>query len=83
MTPLILRAARRLVQKPLPFRPFTTSGFKVIPSSHLVEEETWEWYSLKNFYPVRIGEVFKAQYRVVGKLGYGGYATVWLCRDLV
>ena len=82
--PTLLRATRRLVQKRLPHRPFSTNSlWPTIPASHLVEEETWEWYSPETFYPVRIGEVFKAQYQVVGKLGFGGSATVWLCRDLL
>ncbi|KAI0926430.1 hypothetical protein AcW1_008610 [Taiwanofungus camphoratus] len=77
----LLRAARRLVRKPSP-RLFPTSGFDVIDNSRLVEEETWEWYRPDEFYPVQVGEVFQSKYQVVGKLGYGGYATVWLCRDL-
>ncbi|KAI0080949.1 CMGC/SRPK protein kinase [Panus rudis PR-1116 ss-1] len=59
------------------------TGFSVIDNKYLVEEEGWEWYSPEQFYPVRIGEVFNSQYQVVGKLGYGAYATVWLCRDLL
>ena len=43
------------------------TGFEVIGSSCLVEEEKWEWYNPEEFYPVRIGEVFKSQYQVVGK----------------
>ncbi|KZT02281.1 protein kinase [Laetiporus sulphureus 93-53] len=69
-------------RRPSPPRLFPTSGFEVIDNSCLVEEETWEWYRPDEFYPVRIGEVLKSKYQVVGKLGYGGYATVWLCRDL-
>ncbi|TFK89729.1 kinase-like protein [Polyporus arcularius HHB13444] len=49
----------------------------------LIEEERVPWYDPKDFYPIRIGEVFQSRYQVVGKLGYGGYSTVWLCRDLV
>ncbi|PCH38829.1 kinase-like protein [Wolfiporia cocos MD-104 SS10] len=74
---------RRMMRiTPSPPRLFPTRGFEVIDNSCLVEEETWEWYRPDEFYPVRIGEVFKSKYQVVGKLGYGGYATVWLCRDL-
>ena len=79
----LFRAARRFLRGPLPPRVFPTAGFDVIDSSHRVEEETWEWYTPDEFYPVRIGEVFKSKYQVVGKLGYGANATVWLCRDLV
>ena len=79
----LLRSAQRLLRKPLSPRIFPTTGFNIIDKSYLVEEETWEWYKTEEFYPVRIGEVFKSQYQVVAKLGYGAYATVWLCRDLM
>ena len=36
-------------------RQFPTTGFKVIGSSSLVEEEEWEWYKPEEFYPVRMG----------------------------
>jgi len=66
-------------------RQFPTTGFEVIGSSCLVEEEKLEWCNPEEFYPVRIGEVFKSQYQVVGKLGYGAFAsgTAWLCRVLL
>ncbi|KIW19693.1 hypothetical protein PV08_00267 [Exophiala spinifera] len=46
------------------------------------EEERLPWYDAAQFYPVRIGELFDSKYKVVGKLGYGAYSTVWLCRDV-
>ena len=49
--------------------------------SQLIEEERLPCYDPKQFYPVQIGEIFKSRYKVVGKLGYGTYSTVWLCRD--
>src|ERR1700733_2434493 len=78
----LLCMARRIVRNPSTPRQFPTTGFEVITNLHLVEEEQWEWYKPEEFYPVRIGEIFKSQYQVVGKLGYGAYATAWLCRDL-
>ena len=50
--------------------------------SRLLEEESFPWYGQEIFYPVRIGEVFKSRYQVIGKLGYGSVSTAWLCRDL-
>ncbi|KAE8150472.1 protein kinase [Aspergillus avenaceus] len=50
--------------------------------SNKVEEEKLAWYSHENFFPVKIGDVFQSKYQVVEKLGYGGYSTVWLCKDL-
>ncbi|KAI0723962.1 kinase-like domain-containing protein [Cerioporus squamosus] len=71
---------------PLPPRTFSTANLPEIPvldPSEPVEEEDWPWYDPEHYYPVRIGDVYQSRYRVVGKLGYGGYSTVWLCRDLV
>ncbi|KAL4809322.1 kinase-like domain-containing protein [Aspergillus unguis] len=63
-------------------RCFPSSGWEDVDTSVPVEEETTPNYKPENFYPARIGEVFKNRYQVVGKLGYGSSATVWLCRDL-
>ncbi|KIY50038.1 putative CDK4/6 [Fistulina hepatica ATCC 64428] len=78
----IFNLGRRLLRRPpsLP-RQFPTSGFQILDVAQPIEEETFSWYDPTNYYPVRIGDVYKS-YQVVGKLGYGGYSTVWLCRDL-
>ena len=59
------------------------TGFEVLGSEYRLEEEIWSWYNPEEYYPVRIGEIFKDKYQVVGKLGFGSVSTVWLCRDLV
>jgi serine/threonine-protein kinase SRPK3 len=64
-------------------RDFPSSGFELIDPSEEIEEETIPGYKAQKFYPVRIGEVFRERYQVVGKLGYGASSTVWLCRDIV
>ncbi len=53
-----------------------------ISSDVMIEEEKLKFYEPEQYYPVHIGEVVKSRYEVVGKLGYGAYSTVWLCRDL-
>jgi serine/threonine-protein kinase SRPK3 len=63
-------------------RLFPTTGFTSIPSSEIVEEENWPWYTLQSFYPVHIGDVLHSKYQVLYKLGYGTTATIWMCRDL-
>ena len=68
---------------PLSPRPPSTATFQTLDPSRLIEEETLPMYNSQAFYPVRIGQVFQSRYQVVGKLGYGAYSTVWLCRDLV
>ena len=34
------------------------------------------------YHPVHIGDIYHERYRVIHKLGYGAYSTVWLTRDL-
>lgn len=46
------------------------------------EEERLPWYNPDQFYPIPIGEILDASYKVLGKLGYGAYSTVWLCRNV-
>jgi serine/threonine-protein kinase SRPK3 len=62
---------------------FPNSGWEIIDPLLPIEEESIPTYRAEKFYPVRIGEVFNNRYQVVGKLGYGSSATVWLCRDLL
>ncbi|KAI9823540.1 MAG: hypothetical protein M1826_007696 [Phylliscum demangeonii] len=43
-----------------------------------------EWiedYHPGGFHPVRLDEVFNDRYRVIRKLGYGSFSTVWLAVD--
>jgi serine/threonine protein kinase len=47
----------------------------------LVEEQSLPRYSQKKYYPVNIGETLHDRYRILAKLGYGAYSTVWLARD--
>lgn len=54
----------------------------VLDSTDKLEDEKLAWYSKDIFFPVNIGSVFYSKYQVVGEMGYGGYSTVWLCRDL-
>lgn len=64
-------------------RVFPRSGWDIVNASLQIEEESIPNYRPERFYPVYIGEIFNGQYQVVGKLGYGSSATVWLCRDLL
>ncbi|KAJ0415775.1 protein kinase [Aspergillus carlsbadensis] len=82
----MLRLGRRLSQsffiRPTRLaRQISQSAVVLNPNAKL-EEETLRWYGPDRFYPVRIGDVFRSRYQVLGKLGYGGYSTAWLCKDL-
>ncbi|KAE8401792.1 kinase-like domain-containing protein [Aspergillus pseudonomiae] len=71
------------LRSPLEPRVFPTSGWDNIDPSLPVEEESIPSYRPEKFYPAHLGEVFNRRYQVVGKLGYGSSATVWLSRDLL
>lgn len=47
-------------------------------SYQLIEEVTLPQFNQKRYYPVKIGDIFKQQYPIIAKLGYGAYSTVWL-----
>ncbi|KAM3511258.1 hypothetical protein MY11210_005127 [Beauveria gryllotalpidicola] len=38
-------------------------------------------YSPGGYHPIEIGSVLHGRYRVIDKLGYGGWSTVWLVHD--
>lgn len=43
--------------------------------------ETLEKYRPGGYHPIMIGDMLHGRYRIVDKLGFGGYSTVWLARD--
>ncbi|XP_037900612.1 SRSF protein kinase 3 [Glossina fuscipes] len=46
------------------------------------EQEDAAQYCRGGYHPVVIGDIFDSRFRVVRKLGWGHFSTVWLCRDL-
>lgn len=53
------------------------------PASIMTEdEEDWEDYVKGGYHPVQIGDEFSdGRYKVVRKLGWGHFSTVWLAKD--
>ncbi|KAL7930727.1 kinase-like domain-containing protein [Trichoderma chlorosporum] len=45
-------------------------------------EEGRAAYRFGGLHPTYIGDIFNNRYKVLNKLGYGQYSTVWLVRDL-
>ncbi|BCR93161.1 uncharacterized protein AKAW2_10207S [Aspergillus luchuensis] len=43
--------------------------------------ESLEKYRPGGYHPVMVGDLLHDRYRIIDKLGYGGYSTVWLARD--
>jgi hypothetical protein len=53
----------------------------IVVTKHSVEEGE-DAYRPGGFHPVFIGDVYNNRYEILRKIGYGGYSTVWLVRDL-
>eukprot|EP01095_Lingulamoeba_sp_RSL-Kostka_P000568 TRINITY_DN1084_c0_g1_i1.p1 TRINITY_DN1084_c0_g1~~TRINITY_DN1084_c0_g1_i1.p1 ORF type:complete len:407 (-),score=150.58 TRINITY_DN1084_c0_g1_i1:51-1271(-) len=45
------------------------------------EDEGKEGYKAGGYHPVSVGEWYKHRYKVLKKLGWGHFSTVWLARD--
>lgn len=45
-------------------------------------EEGSDVYRPGGFHPVYIGDVYNTRYKVLNKIGYGTYSTVWIVEDL-
>ncbi|KAI1644296.1 kinase-like protein [Daldinia loculata] len=57
-------------------------SWKYLPFE-LGECEDLENYEPGGFHPVHLGDVYDRHYRVVHKLGFGGFSTVWLARETI
>ncbi|KAL8728714.1 MAG: hypothetical protein Q9166_005201 [cf. Caloplaca sp. 2 TL-2023] len=54
---------------------------RLLPPVKPLKEEPIERYCPGRYHPVKLGDVFGNRYKVVRKLGWGLYSTVWLARD--
>ena len=58
------------------------SGAEDYSSESEEEQEDREEYCEGGYHPARIGDIFNGRYKVLRKLGWGYFSTVWLCWDL-
>lgn len=50
--------------------------------TRLDDVEDIEKYRPGGYHPVNLYDILNGKYKIVHKLGHGGFATVWLARDL-
>ena len=74
--------AKGLVKEPgSQLVPFSNSNFKILLSDQKIEEEAHDAISKGRYYLVRVGDIIKTKYQVLGKLGYGLGSTIWLANE--
>lgn len=81
--PLWVRSLPRRMTDISCFRPCfsTSSGTQSIKYHWVNGVESLELYKPGGYHPVAINDLLHKRYRIVDKLGFGGYSTVWLARD--
>ncbi|PLB45873.1 CMGC protein kinase [Aspergillus steynii IBT 23096] len=82
MATLMRRATRVLRRTPSPPMSFPTSGFEIVRSSEVLDEERFDHFKQGQYYPANTGDVLSSKYQIFGKVGFGTTSTVWLAHDL-
>jgi hypothetical protein len=75
------RTVPKLAVRPLNSGIQSCRHIHTVPEQQFFEEQTLRKYQQKRYYPVRIGDVLNDRYKIITKLGFGAYSTVWLARD--
>lgn len=58
-----------------------SEGSFVVDDSTDEEQEEASQYCCGGYHPVAVDDLFVDRYKVIKKLGWGHFSTVWLCRD--
>jgi len=67
-----------------PFSRISARTYQMDQFSHTcdVDAEPLHRYRTGGYHPIRLGDLLKdGRYKIVHKLGWGGYSTVWAARD--
>ncbi|KAK4653424.1 hypothetical protein QC762_0083450 [Podospora pseudocomata] len=64
-----------------PLAPLSSTESDISSTESNIEEGR-DSYRPGRFHPVYIGDIYAEKYKVLSKIGYGVYSTVWLVRDL-
>ncbi|XP_067303441.1 SRSF protein kinase 3 isoform X2 [Pseudorasbora parva] len=59
-----------------------TLNYEHLEPDYTEEHEDPKDYCYGGYHPVTAGDVFNKRYKVLSKLGWGYFSTVWLCVDL-
>ncbi|KAJ8125209.1 hypothetical protein O1611_g8430 [Lasiodiplodia mahajangana] len=62
--------------------PFSTEQRPSVTYEYTEDVESPYSYCKGGYHPITIGDCLHGRYRVVHKLGFGGYSTTWLARDV-
>ncbi|XP_026055238.1 SRSF protein kinase 3 isoform X2 [Carassius auratus] len=60
----------------------TLRSYTHLEPDYTEEHEDPRDYCYGGYHPVQVGDVFNKRYKVLSKLGWGYFSTVWLCIDL-
>ncbi|KAJ0164541.1 Serine/threonine-protein kinase SRPK [Colletotrichum tanaceti] len=78
---LSLRQTNALFRPLSPFDPSSTMPTNSFLYEHVDDVEPLHLYRTGGYHPIQPGDRLDGRYRVVHKLGYGAYSTIWLARD--
>nr|XP_057940878.1 SRSF protein kinase 3 isoform X2 [Doryrhamphus excisus] len=74
------RSRRSLYATPL--QQHSSEDLGCLEQLELKDAEDPREYCYGGYHPVQIGDIFNKRYKVLSKLGWGYFSTVWLCVDL-